>query len=382
MKNILKLLLILSLTAGLFADKKQSSEEVDYISLAAVLISDGFFDRAENALKSVDLSKKSIDKIRFYTLRGLIHLKKQNYEPAIGDFLESIAQGQTEKSIYVYLAQAHYALKEYQKTIDALDKAGENGKEKPELFSIKAQCYWKLDKHSKAWSVLDEAQAKFEDYPLFLRQRFFYLIELGLFEKAMDYAKNYLAAGKIKADDYLSFASAFRKNGATDKAIYVLETAKANYPDDETIIIELAHSYLEQERIITAAKLFEEASIRKNKYSQEASELFRRGKQLYHALYLNTKINDQKEKLKQRLAIFLEFGDYERAAAMKEALSRVGLLEDEDIKYALAYSQYEVGDFANAENNLRVLTRPDLFKKATELRKTMQECKNDQTKCN
>ena len=153
------------------------------------------------------------------------------------------------------------------------------------------------------------------------------------------------------------------------------------YPGNDLVIIELAHVYLEKEQIVTAAALFEEASRFKNKYSQEASELFRRAKQLYHALYLNSKITDQKEKLKQRLAIFLEFGDFEMAAAMEKALSRVGLLENEDMRYALAYSQFEVGDLDGAEKNLQYLTRPDLFKKASELRKSMQECMADQFQC-
>ncbi len=362
-------------------DQKASAEEVDYLTLAAVLIRDGYFDRAETALKSVDLEKEDLDKVRFYTLRGLVYLKKQVYQQAIADFRQSIAEGQTEKSVYIYIAQAHYALKQYRETIDALNEAGELGREKPELFSIKAQCFWKLDAYNKAWDVLDEGETRFPEYVAFLRQRFFYLVELKLFQKAAVYGQRYLDSGKAKADDYLALGSALRKSGATDKALHFLELAKMKYPGNDLVIIELAHVYLEQDQIVTAATLFEEAARYKNKYSQEASELFRRAKQLYHALYLNSKITDQKEKLKQRLAIFLEFGDFEMAAAMEKALSRVGLLENEDMRYALAYSQFEVGDFENAEKHLQYLTRPDLFKKASELRKSMQECMADQFQC-
>ena len=383
MKRLFLILLLSTsflLTLGA-ADKKESTEDVDYLTLAAVLIRDGYFDRAETALKSVDLTKKDVDKIRFYTLRGLVYLKKQVYQQAIADFRQSIAEGQTEKSVYIYIAQAHYALKEWQETIDALNEAGELGKEKPELFSIKAQCYWKMEAYDAAWDVLDEGDVKFPEYVAFLRQRFFYLVELKLFQKAAVYGQRYLDSGKAKAEDYLALGSALRKSGATDKALHFLELAKMKYPGNDLIIIELAHVYLELDQIVTAATLFEEAARYKNKYSQEASELFRRAKQLYHALYLNSKITDQKEKLKQRLAIFLEFGDFEMAAAMEKALSRVGLLENEDMRYALAYSQFEVGDYDGAEKNLQYLTRPDLFKKASELRKSMQECMADQFQC-
>lgn len=381
-----RLFLILLLGVSLLsplgaADKKESAEEVDYLTLAAVLIRDGYFDRAEVALKSVDLTKEDVDKVRFYTLRGLVYLKKQVYQQAIEDFKQSIAEGQTEKSVYIYIAQAHYALKQYRETIDALEMAGELGVAKPELFSIKAQCYWKLEKYNAAWDVLDAGEAAFPEYVAFLRQRFFYLVELKLFQKAALYGQRYLDSGKAKAEDYLALGSALRKSGATDKALHFLELAKMKYPGNDLVIIELAHVYLEEDQIVTAATLFEEAARYKNKYSQEASELFRRAKQLYHALYLNSKITDQKEKLKQRLAIFLEFGDFEMAAAMEKALSRVGLLENEDMRYALAYSQYEVGDFESAERHLQYLTRPDLFKKASELRKSMQECMADQFQC-
>jgi tetratricopeptide (TPR) repeat protein len=383
MKKILLTLLITATFALSLcgAEKKKEAETIDYLTLAAVLIKDGYFDRAETALASVDLTQKDVDKVRFYTLRGLVYLKKQRYADAIADFQSSIAEGQTEKSVYIYIAQAHYGMKAYRETIAALELAGEAAKANPGLLSIKAQCYWKLEEHHNAWDVLDEGERLFPEHAGFLRQRFFYLVELKLFQKAAHYGQRYLDTAEAKAEDYLALGSALRKSGATEKALHFLELAKMKYPGNDLVIIELAHVYLEKEQIVTAAALFEEAARYKNKYSQEASELFRRAKQLYHALYLNSRITDQKEKLTQRLAIFLEFGDFEMAAAMEKALSRVGLLENEELRYALAYALYEIGEFAQAEEHLRPLTRPDLFKKASELRKSMQECMADQFKC-
>jgi len=91
---------------------------------------------------------------------------------------------------------------------------------------------------------------------------------------------------------------------------------------------------------------------------------------------------DTKEKLKQRVAIYIEFGSYERIIVSKRALERSELIDDESIRYALAYSYYMTRSFDASEVQLQQLTRPDLFKKATELRKNMQKCKESLWECN
>jgi hypothetical protein len=66
---------------------------------------------------------------------------------------------------------------------------------------------------------------------------------------------------------------------------------------------------------------------------------------------------------------------------MQDALHRVGLFDDEDVRYALAYAQFKGGDFAAAEQHLAALTRPELFRKATELRRLMQDCAQARWTC-
>ena len=96
---------------------------------------------------------------------------------------------------------------------------------------------------------------------------------------------------------------------------------------------------------------------------------------------LNGQISDQQVKFRQRLALLLELQRYEQAASMEQDLRRTGLIDDEDIRYALAYAVFKAGDFDQAEAHLQVLTRPDLFRKAAELRRAIQDCSEDQWKC-
>ena len=71
----------------------------------------------------------------------------------------------------------------------------------------------------------------------------------------------------------------------------------------------------------------------------------------------------------------------EQAAAMEIPLRRVGLLAEEDLRYAIAYSLFKTGAFDEAESHLSQLNRPDLFRKAAELRRAIQDCAEDSWKC-
>ena len=85
--------------------------------------------------------------------------------------------------------------------------------------------------------------------------------------------------------------------------------------------------------------------------------------------------------IKQRLAILVELSDFESVAAMDDALERLGLYENQDILYAHAYSLYRTGAFDQSRSQLSGLTRPDLFRKATELRSAMEKCEGATWQC-
>ena len=106
-------------------NEPSEEEEVDRLSLAALLIRDGFFDRAETVLAEVDMTEEGLDLSRFYTLRGLIRLQRQDYEKAREDLQHAIQLGRDEPLLHLYLAQAWYGLEEYEETLRELDLAGE-----------------------------------------------------------------------------------------------------------------------------------------------------------------------------------------------------------------------------------------------------------------
>ncbi len=374
-------ILLTLLQLGLFAAEKKSSDDVDHVALAALLMKDGHYARAAETLNEADTTQKEFDFVMFYTLKGLIFTKQQLYTVANEQFHKAIEAGQSDPSIYLYIAQNNFKLRDYQGTIDALDKAGDLATDKAQLLALKAESYWKLEQKEQTLETLALVNKKFPEYYAVYKQRFNYFIEMELYQSALEDAQVYLAHEKPNAKTYLSFVGALRKSGAIAKATKLAEAGNLEFAKSAEMTVMLAHLYLDQDMIHAAANLFEEASMEDPKYTKEAAEMLRRAREFTLSLYKNAQLTDIKEKYKQRIAIYLEFGEYERVVATASALERAGLLEDENIRYALAYAYYMVGDFEESEKELRELTRPDLFEKATELRKNMEKCQNNQWEC-
>jgi len=372
-------ILLIALQLSIFAADK--SDDIDHVALATLLMKDGYYARAAETLNEADTTEKDFDFIQYYTIKGLIFTKQQLFKVANEQFQLAIESGQTEPSIYLYIAQNNFKLRDYQGTIDALNKAGIIATEKPQLLALKAECYWKLEQNAEALDTLALVNSKFPTYYGVYKQRFNYFVELELYQSALEDAEIYLENEKPNVKTYLSFVGALRKSGATNKATILAEEGNVKFVESAEMTVMLAHLYLDQEMVQTAATLFDQASIEDVKYTKEASEMLRRAHQFTLALYKNAQLTDTKEKYKQRIAIYLEFGEYERVVATDRALERSGLLEEENIRYALAYAYYMTSDFEKSEAQVRELTRPDLFEKATELRKNMEKCTNNAWEC-
>jgi len=372
--------LLLGIAAPLSAADK-NEDKVDYLALAALMLRDGNIDRAVVALGQVDLGAEDIDRVRYYTLLGLAHLRQEELEPARDAFLKAIDAGDAESVVFVYLAQVNYKLEDYRGTIEALDRAGDALKRVPSAYQMKAQSYWLLDEPVMALATLDQGAQVFPDDPNFIRRKVFYLVDLGLFKRAVEEGREYLKRSEGKLEDYVALGNALRASGELDEAAVFLEEAQLRFPNSVDVKKVLAHVYIEQGELSAAADLLYKAALLDPDLLAEAAELYRRSGQTNFALVINSRLSDQPEKFRQRLALYLELQNFEQAAAMETPLRRVGLLEDEDLRYAIAYAQFKTGDFDEAEKNLSSLNRPDLFRKAAELRRAIQDCVEDSWKC-
>ena len=380
MKKLLLIPLIISLSLTLLEAKKQS-DEIDHIALAALLLRDGHIDKADAALESVDLEDTSIDLMRYHTLKALVALKQGLYAESNKHFLLSFKEGQEDKTIFLYMAQNSFKLQKYKEALGYLDAAAELSKEKASLYSLRAEIHWRLDEQEKALGVLQEAMQRFNNEYTLLKQRFFYFISLGLYQSALNDAHIYLNHAQLDEKSALVFINAFKKAEQLDDAIALAEELLLKFDQSAKLTALLAYLYIDKGMLQSAADLFDKASIKDTQYTKESAELYRRAKNFVLSLYKNSQLLDTQEKLKQRIAIYLEYKAYEKVVVSRNALERSGLLKDENIRYALAYSYYMVGEFDKCERELKKLTKSELFTKATELRKNIQKCKTDGWEC-
>jgi tetratricopeptide (TPR) repeat protein len=375
------LALLLGLSAPVLANDDE--DDVDFIDLAALMLRDGNLDRAMLALDQVDLEDEDgeVDLLRYYTLRGMAHLRRNEFELSADALESAVATGEAQSVVYVYLAQAYFSLERYRDVLTALDRAGPDLDRVASIYHMRAQCHWLLKEPAMALAVLDQATEVFPADPGYQRRKVFFLMELGLFQEASEQGQEYLARSEGKLEDYVALGNAMRASGQLEEAARLLELAKLRFPTDTSVKKVLANTYMDRAELNAAADLVFEASLFEPALVSEAAELYRRAGRPQRALMLNSQVRDQEVKLKQRLALYLETGQFATAAAMDMDLRLVNLLDDEDVRYALAYAYFKTGDFDGAERHLQKLTRPDLFRKAAELRSAIQDCFEDTWQC-
>lgn len=375
-------LLVLTLTGVcVAAEQKKQVAKGDFLGMAAMLVKDGHYQRALMALQNVDIEAEDADLIRFYTLQGLAYLSMKDLLAAKQSLQQAVTHGQTDKMIYIYLAQAYYGLKEYQHTVDAVTKAADKANVYPGMFEMLAQSYWHLQDYTQAITVLNKAQQLFSKDYRFLRRKIFYLVELGLYHTAADAGQQYLQQSEASVKDYVAIGNALRLSRQYSEALRILEIAKLQFPSDAMVAKILAHTYIERGQLNAAAQVFEQAAFYNPELMAEAGEIYRRAGRFYRALSLNSGISDRKTKLKQRLALLLALKRYEAVANMKNALYRTGLLNDQSIRYALAYTYFNTGQYEKSKKQLEFLREPELFKKGVELRRVMAECQESPWQC-
>ncbi len=359
----------------------EASDEVNYLELASLMLKDNNVERAEVALSQVDLDAEGVDVQRFHILTGLLQVRKGENQAAIDAFVAAKKLGDVDSVINVYLAQSAFATEQYQLTIDALDSAGEAVAKIPSVYHMRAQAHWLLKEHEMALAVMDQASLIFADDASFPRRKIFYLIELGLNSTAAELGQQYLEKHQADATDYVGIGNALRASGNLILALRFLERAKLKFPTNADVAKSLAATYISNQSFLAAAQIVHELALTDNSLLSEAAELYRRAGQRHLALSLNSLVENQEQKLQQRLGLLIELENYEQAAAMEQDIRRVRLDSDENIQYALAYALFKVGQYDTAESYLSRITDTQLFQKAVEVRKIMADCADEAWRC-
>ncbi|GIT98747.1 lipopolysaccharide assembly protein LapB [Sulfurovum sp. TSL1] len=425
LKKIITLSFVLFLTYSLQANEAEE-QTINHMEIATIMYYDGKYDKALEELQQAKDSHTKIEWDKYHNMRGLIFLKNENYQASIDAFKkaiiatkqksyeppveekpkreylfsvfsekkkveepivkkpvfdpEKVRKDQIEE-INIYLSQAYYKAEQYLNAVHALDAAGEKGRASASLFTLRAECYWKADQKGAAIDALSRGAKIFPKDATLLKQKFYYFAELKLYQAAIAAAKAYMQKMPANAQEYISLAQMLQSGGESEEAIKVLEEAKLKSPSSAKVHILLGHYYNQKEMPHVTADLFEKGSFYDAKYLKEAAEMYRRNGELAHALYLNSMMTDKEEKTKQKVAIYIGKGEFEKIIGVKDALDRYGLLKNDNMRYALAYAYYMVKDYESAEEHLKKIEDDELFSKATVIRKNIEKCRSNSLEC-
>ncbi len=384
MSRTLLLLLALALagcaTASRTAAEKDEVEEADPLGLAALLLADGHHDRARAVLAKVDPEADGIDPARLLTLRGLAALKADEPEPAKRDLVAATATGKAEPIAWVYLAQACFALEDLPGTLAALEARPDAWARMAGLHRLRVHASWRAGDRAGAFAALAVAERAFPADADFTRQRLLYLLELGLFHEAALAGEAYLARAGESLPAHLALGEALRRARRPEAAAAVLEEARLRWPSDEQVLLALARAHHDAGRPRAAAAILEEAALRSPTLLADAAELYRRAGALDRSLLLNVRMGDSKAKTRQRLGLLLQRNQFDEAVALEARVTRLGLLEDDDVRYALAYASYRAGDLERAQELARGVTKAGLFRAATDLVRAIEVEKSGETR--
>ena len=413
---------VLVINSITFAKDKIDESYVDHMALATLMVYDAKYDVAKEELLLVDKSNPKYDASKFYTISGVIETKQNNYKKSVDNFKKAISAtktkvfkapvvkvkekflfslGSTKKELkntqptydgekireeklsklYIYLSQSYYKLKDYENTVKSLNLAGEKGRDRAALFTLRAECYWKIAQHSNAINALNEGVKLFPMATQLLKQKFYYLAEIKLYQASIATAKEYIQKSGNNSAEYIALSQLLLNANQTDEAIKILELAKLIFPKEPKIGVILSHAYGKKGMEFASADILEVSSVYNKKYETDAVEMHRRVGNLGHAIYLNSKIKDKTQKLKHKIAIYIDRQEFEKVVGLIDALKRYNLLKDDNIRYALAYSYYMEKDYPNAEKQLKYISDNELFTKATVIRKNIEKCQKDSMEC-
>ncbi len=426
LKKLLTLSWVLFMTNTALMAQKPQEQTINHIEIATIMFYDGNHKKALEELQKAKDSHTDIDWMKYHSMRGIIFLKEEKYNQSIDalkqaitathkkvykapveekekrEYLFSLFSDEKKvqkpkkvvpafepeklrrekiEELYIYLSQAYYRNEQYLNAVQSLDAAGEKGRESASLFTLRAECYWKAEQKASAIEVLNRGSKLFPKDATLLKQKFYYFAELKLYQASIDAAKAYMRIVPANAQEYISLAQMLVSGGESVEAIKILEEAKMRFPTSAKVHILLGHYYNQKDMPYTTAHLFEQGSYYDRKYLKEASEMYRRAGALSHALYLNSKMSDKAEKTKQKVAIYVSRGEFEKIIGLKDAFNRYGLLKDDNMRYTLAYAYYVVKDYDESEVHLKKIQDDELFSKATVIRKNIEKCKNNSLEC-
>ncbi|MFZ9889245.1 MAG: hypothetical protein ACO3JL_17260 [Myxococcota bacterium] len=373
------LALVISVTPAARGAQKRN-DDVDPLGLAAVLLEGGHADRAERVLGEIDEADPSLDRPRLYTLRGLAALKQQRFSRAAQDLeLATKLHEKPDPVLFVYLARARFGAGDSAGTLAALDAAGARATEDPQLVYLRAESLVSTHNDEAALEQLRSGSERFPQATYLREREVRLLLGHGLFSEAADRVLPLLEVAS--QEQALRVLAELRRAGATSLGRKAAELLRLRFAADPEVLAAVGHFEAEGGRDFAAARLLEQAARFDPTWTSDAAELYRRAGHTRDAMRIGAGIIDTDKKVRQRFGLLLEQQRFEEAAALGERLDRLGLLEEDEIAYGLAFALYRCRRLDDASAQLRRVDAPALFRTRTELEQAIAACRQETARC-
>ena len=349
-------------------------EKEDRVALAGLLVREGAWERAGSVLSGIDPGEKDLDRARYHTLLGLVALHERRSPDAVTAFTDALAVAVDGRELLeIHLARAELAVPDAARALAALDRAGEMGASLPGTWLLRAEAEEALGRPDGAFTALETGASRFPEQPDLRRQQVFLLVRLGLFREARERGEALLGRPGARSVDAVAISEALRRGGETAEAATILEAALLLDGGNRDLLVQAARAALDDGQPRNAGRFLERAAVVDPALALEAAEAYRRGGDLDAAMRLNGLVSDPVAKARQRLGLLLEAEAWDRALALEDRVTRLGLADDDGVAYGLAYASFRLEDRERAERWLQGITDPEAFRRATELRQAMAQ---------
>lgn len=369
------LILILSLVSNAAIDAKY--DEFEGYELVRVLVDDNKLDVAQKYLSEMGGDQKSATH-QYWS--GVVQYKKGNYKKAIEHLThtEFPKHSSEQNKRDLFLGRSYFYSENFKNCAQSFELAQSAKTEKDSL--LLSDCYQKSQRLDKAWATLAGVIRTSKNLEA-LQVVNLFLTSQKMFLLATSLSLDWLAANSTQSSDFITIADDFNKQAHPEGRLKVLEMARAKYPLDVDINLNLNQIYFERGMLLAVEEGFSRAALSDGKYAYHAAEINRQAGRYERSQFFNARIPDDKERLKQKLAIYVDKGQFAMIASLESILQRSPLINDDEIRYALAYSLVRTGEYKRPLQYLAKITNKDFLEKTVILRNALTDCVENNKVC-
>lgn len=352
-------------------------DDLEGVTLVRALLKDGKLDLAKDEVESL----QKVDANHFHLLKGQWFYLKNEWPLALKEWSKiSLTSSEILDEASVWQGRSYLQLKDFKNCKGAYQNVEVNAFALESDFINKATCEQKSGQKNDAWKTLWMARLRFQSFVV-EQEIIALLIDLKMIHEAVEMSLDWLAKHQSPGTHTLNLAELFQQGQATAAALALLEMGRAQHPTNLDINLALSQIYFQKNWMWAAEEGFRRALITDSKYYYHTAELNRQTRRFERSLFFNSSVVDEKERLKQKIATYVDANKYALIASLDSVIQRSELQKDDEVRYALAYSLVRMGAMDRPLSYLSQITKPELIEKTTVLRQTLLECQKKQDVC-